>query len=107
MVFSDGAKAYAAVIKELFRGKLINREVSHKKMQFVKKVRTPMGHSSLAGTESVDSVWGQLQKAIPHSVNTKKDRQLNPLIEEYTWSWLYRQNRSNGDGMKLLGDVFQ
>ena len=103
VVFTDGAKAYDSIIKSMYRGILISRAVSHKNMQFCKKVRTTSGHSKLAGTQSIDSVWSHLQKSIPSSIHTKAGHKMNPLIEDYTWSWLYRQNHKNQDGLKLIG----
>ena len=103
VVFTDGAKAYGSVLKANFRGKLISREVSHKNMQFSKKVRVPRGHSSLAGTQSIDSIWGRLQKGIPDTVHSKKGHSENPLITEYTWSSLFRLNNAHTDAACTLG----
>ena len=38
VIFSDGAKAYGSVINSMFKGKLISREVSHKNMEFTRRV---------------------------------------------------------------------
>ena len=105
VVFTDGAKAYGAIIREYFKGKLLSREVSHKKMEFTRKVRTPKGHSKIAGTESIDSVWGQLTKFIPHSVHSKKSHKINPLLNKYVWAWVARHNRRNVDGFKPMGSL--
>ena len=45
----------------------------------------------------------QKDQAIPSTLHTKKDHTLNPLLEEYTWCWLYRINHRMVDGFACLG----
>ena len=107
VIFTYGAQAYSSVIREDFRGKLIHRHVSHVKHQFTKAVRTPKGRSKIAGTESIDSVWGTLTKSVPSTLHTKVNGSINPLLYKYVWSWLYRLNRKNQNGYKHLAEQFQ
>ena len=106
VVHSDGALAYKTVIQNNFR-KLKHRSVSHSNMEFVKAVKPvhlPSGLSaSSSGTQCIDSTWRALDKGIPSTLNTKKDHTFNPLLEEYTWCWLYRVNHRMVDGFACLG----
>jgi len=43
-----------------------------------------------------------IQNTIPMEY-LKKDHTLNPLLEEYTWCWLYRINHRMVDGFACLG----
>ena len=95
-------KAYRDKLKATRERKAAAR-ASHKNMQFSKKVRVPRGHSSLAGTQSIDSIWGRLQKGIPDTVHSKKGHSENPLITEYTWSSLFRLNNAHTDAACTLG----
>ena len=56
-----------------------------------------------SGTQCIDSTWRALDQAIPSTLHTKKDHTLNPLLEEYTWCWLYRINHRMVDGFACLG----
>ena len=106
VVHTDGAQAYPSVIKRSFR-KLRHQSVAHSRMEFVKPVRPvrlPSGWSaSSSGTQAIDSTWKQLDKAIPAELHTKAGHVVNPLLEEYTWCWLYRVNNCMGDGFTTLG----
>ena len=110
VVHADGAQAYPATIRKFFR-RLRHRAVSHSNMEFVKSVtpvRLKSGLSSCkAGTQCIDSTWRTLDDSIPTQLHTKLDHAMNPLIEEYTFSWLYRVNARSHDGFQLLGKAFR
>ena len=44
-----------------------------------------------------------LEKAVPREINTKKMHDVNPLLEECVWSWLYKANHRNSDGFTTMG----
>ena len=48
-------------------------------------------------------LWKYLELAIPPQLQTKKGDAMNPVLENYVWAWLYRQNHKGGNGMALLG----
>ena len=98
VVFTDGAKAYGTIIKKHFKGKLYSRQVAHNRMQFVRRVTTPSGHSKMAGTQSIDGTWKHLQKHVPQSLHTKKGHKKNPLINIYVNEWVWRHNHREGNG---------
>jgi hypothetical protein len=106
VIHSDGVKSVPAVIKKHFPG-LKHHSVSHKIMQFTKRVRSVRlnrGQSaSQTGTQCIDSTWKGLDKMIPPALHTKNNHELNPKLEEYVWSWLYRCNHTNKDGFATLG----
>ena len=81
------------------------------KMEFtrpIKPVGLPSGKSSsLAGTQTIDTTWTSLDSAIPKTLHTKANHQQNPLIEKYTFVWLYRINHKNCDGFTTLGAEFR
>lgn len=108
VLHADGARAYPSVVKAHFRG-LRTRAVSHKHMEFVKRVtpaRLKSGRSaSLTGTQAIDSTWSTLNASIPKELHTKKDHEMNARLEDYVWVWLYRINRRNSDGFVELGKL--
>jgi hypothetical protein len=105
VVFTDGAKAYHSYITQQMRGDLISRQVSHKRLQFTKKVRTPKGHSKIAGTQSIDATWATLKKNIPNSVHSKSDHAVNPMLREYVMAWAWRHNHREEDGFASVGKM--
>ena len=107
VVFSDGAQAYPSVIKAHYRGVLLSRNVAHNRKEYTRRVRTPAGHSSLAGTMSIDAVWKSLKASIPSQLKSKTNKKINPLFEDYIWSWLYRHNNSSATGAAHLGPLFR
>jgi len=110
VVHSDGAHAYPLVIKKQFK-KLRHRSVSHKDMQFVKRVpsfKLPGGRSAkLTGTQCIDSTWSGLDASVPKTLKTKTNHDINPLLFDYVYSWLYRVNRPASDGFQCLGKYFR
>jgi hypothetical protein len=106
---SDGAQAYKSVLKNYFK-RLRSRAVSHKDMEFVKKVRPvrlPSGKSSsMTGTQAIDRTWETLDAVVPNQLVTKKSHDINPLLERYCWVWLYRVNHYNKDGFEEMGKYF-
>ena len=107
VVLTDGAQAYQSVITSLYSGKLLSRNVVHSRMEFTRTVRTPKGHSNIAGTQSIDRIWQQLDKAVPASVHNKANHEVNPMFVKYVWAWLFRHNNGNADGYTLLAKFFQ
>lgn len=111
VIHSDGAQAYPSIIRKHFKG-LKARAVSHKNMEFVKGVpAVNLGKhwksSTLTGTQSIDATWGTLDACIPSQLRTKVGNKMNPLLEEYIWSWVYRVNHRNVDGFQTLGRYLQ
>jgi hypothetical protein len=107
VVFSDGAKAYHAIITRTQRGKLKTRQVAHNRLEFTKKCSTGKGHSKVAGTQAIDGTWKQLNRHVPHPLKTKMDKKVNPLLKQYVMSWVWRHNHKIGDGFGLVGDLFK
>ena len=111
VVHSDGAKGIrSALLKQ--RPRMKHRSVSHKNMEFVKKVapvRLPSGRlsSSLTGTQCIDSTWKTLDASIPKELRTKRNHKVNPRLADYVWSWLYRVNHRNTDGFAAMGSYIQ
>ena len=108
VVHSDGAQAYPAVIKAAYP-RLKHRAVSHKEMEFVKKVARvtlPSGKKSAAstGTQAIDSTWKTLEQCVPKEVHTKSGHTENRLLEDYAYSWLFRINHRCHDGFQVLGE---
>ena len=110
VVHADGAQAYPAIIRKFFR-QLRLRAVSHSNLEFVKSVapvRLKSGLSSCkSGTQCIDSTWCTLDDSIPKQLQTKMKHAMNPLFEEYTFSWLHRINARSADGFELLGKAFR
>ena len=106
VIHSDGAWAYPKVLKKHFPA-LVPRAVVHKNLEFVRVVRPvalgSVSSSTLSGTQSIDSTWKSLDSSIPHTVKTKANHNVNPVLERYVFSWLYRVNRKNTDGFTDMG----
>ena len=109
VLHSDGALAYPAVVKSRYKH-LRPRAVSHKHMEFVKRVtpvRLKTGISaSLTGTQAIHSTWGTLNACVPKQLKTKLGHVMNPRLEDYVWVWLYRANHRNRDGFLDMGKLF-
>ena len=105
VVHSDGAVSYPIVMRKHFKG-LRPRAVKHSTMEFVRRIaptRLKRGSTSpLSGTQSIDSTWKTLDASIPAEVHTKIAHDINPLLEEYMFSWLYRINHRNIDGFQAM-----
>ena len=106
VVFSDGAKAYHHVITKFWRGKLKSRQVAHNRLEFTRRVRTPRGHSKIAGTQSIDGTWKHLNKHLPSSIHTKREHDVNPRLKLYVMEWAWRHRHQGEDGFSLLGSLF-
>jgi hypothetical protein len=104
VLYTDGAHAYPSVLKSHFPN-IIGKSVSHANMEFTKKVPWfKAGHSTLAGTQCIDSTWGALDKFLPNTLKTKgADRNVNPMVMEYIWAGVQRMNHKDSDGLSLLG----
>ena len=103
VLFADGAPAWKAAAAEVAPW-LLHRNVRHKHKEFVRDVQTPVGHSSKAGTQSVDQRWRRLDDYVPAELATKVEREVNPELYGYMWSWVWRHNRNdNVDFESALG----
>ena len=55
--------------------------------------------ASLAGTQSIDRNWAELDRSVPKTLNKKKPivdsihRELNNEVYDRVWAWLYRFNK--------------
>ena len=111
VVFSDGAKAYHNLIKKSFMGKIMSRQVSHKNMEFTKKVSTPAGHSKKGGTQCIDGTWKHLGRFVSHALHTKDGqrpcKRINPALESRVNKWMWRSNHRGDDGFRLVGKLFK
>ena len=103
VVYTDGAQAYQSVIAEHYPG-LISKTVSHSDMEFTRKLKWfKKGHSTVAGTQCIDSTWGALDQFINDHVKTKADHQVNERLLTYIWSGLCRMNHREDDGLSRVG----
>ena len=64
------------------------------------------GHSTVSGTQCIDSTWGALDNFIPLHVNTKQDHKVNPRLSTYLWAGLFRLNNRDSDGLTMVGRAF-
>ena len=71
----------------------------------MKEVATPAGHSDLAGTESLDQRWKQLEKYIPPEVHTKKNGEVDGCLWVYVYSWLWRHNLRGASLLDKLSEL--
>ena len=107
MLHSDGAQAYPAVVKSHFPG-LHTKAVSHQDMEFTKKIPWfKKGHSTLGGTQCIDSTWNALDKFVAPNIPTKKDHAVNDRLLTYLWAGLFRMNHREENGFELLGEAFK
>jgi len=105
VVFADGAPAWKEVVTKDFPHLFFPDQVVHSRHEFVKEVATPAGHSSLAGTESIDQRWKRLDAYLPPEKHTKKDHEVDPSLWTYVYSWLWRHNLRGASLATALGDV--
>jgi hypothetical protein len=110
MVHPDGAPAYKAVMKHpRYKSKKLRMPktpVSHKENEYTKPVPKKVGFSSLTGTQCIDRVWKELDRAIPATLHRKRDHVLNPEIMDRVWAWLHRYNAAPvDDGFEHLGSL--
>ena len=102
VIHSDGALGIKAALEKGSR--LKHRSVTHTHMEFARRIQPAVpGGSTLSGTQAIDSTWKTLNKCIPGQLNTKKCHGMNPLVEDYAWSWVNRLNNRNKDGFMTLG----
>jgi len=103
-------EAYPQLVKHpRYRAKKIRfpkSTVRHKCNEFTKPIRKKKGFSTLTGTQSIDRVWIELDKAIPATLNRKLDHKLHPELMERVWAWLHRYNHAPvEDGFAHLGKL--
>ena len=83
--------------------KLIHYACSHRKNQFVKKLKRHAGKTLWAHTGTIDSCWGMMKDSVPDQLPTCKNDQskLNDLIWTYVRAWQWRW-QSHVHGQALL-----
>lgn len=96
-IFADGNKAWKSHAESMKRRCF---QVRHVKMEFTRKAR---GHKT-HGTQCIDRKWSALKRYIPKELSTKtKDGALNPQLNEYIYSYVWRCNTPQGQQLKELG----
>lgn len=98
-IFADGAQAWTSVAAQDCPW-LLKREVVHSEFEFTREVTNRKGGSKLAGTQSIDQRWRRLDDYIPEQLNIKAERQVNPELWGYVYSWLWRHNNPGQDLLK-------
>ena len=83
--------------------KLIHYACSHRKNQFVKKLKRHAGKTLWVHTGTIDSCWGMMKDSVPDQLPTCKNDQskLNDLIWTYVRAWQWRW-QSHVHGQALL-----
>jgi hypothetical protein len=105
VVFADGAQSWKEVVREDFPQLCFPKQVVHSQGEYSKEVQTPAGHSGLAGTQSLDQRWKQLDRYLPAELHTKKDHGVNPDLWTYVYSWLWRHNLRGESLLSSLGEL--
>ncbi len=80
------------------------------KGQYTKVVKkTKRNQSKLAGTQALDQRWRWLKEYLPFNLHGRRDREVNPTIHTYVFSWQWRSNvmSTTGDIWSALGDVLR
>ena len=100
VVCSDEAKCYPGLTAS---HKLIHYACSHRKNQFVKKLKRHAGKTLWVHTGTIDSCWGMMKDSVPDQLPTCKNDQskLNDLIWTYVRAWQWRW-QSHVHGQALL-----
>ena len=93
VVCSDGAKCYPGLTSA---NKLIHFACSHRKNQFVKKIRRHAGKTFWVHTGTIDSCWRMIKASVPDQLTScpENEQKLNDLIWTYvrTWQWRWEAN---------------
>jgi hypothetical protein len=103
VLHTDGAASWPKAIRELGLTGVLSRQCNHTMKKFSHPVETPPKHSKLSGTMSVDGRWKSAQDFVPKQLAGKKDGNVNPGVERYVWSWLWRHNLA--DRKKLMEEL--
>ena len=76
--------------------KLIHFACSHRKNQFVKKIRRHAGKTFWVHTGTIDSCWRMIKASVPDQLTScpENEQKLNDLIWTYvrTWQWRWEAN---------------
>ena len=68
--------------------------------------KTQARHSTILGTQCIDSTWGWLNRLIPPSLKTKDgNHKISDRFVQYIWAVLHRINHRDDDGFALLGGI--
>ena len=88
-VFSDGAKSWKKyVLKHKKRLGLSFRSVVHTKFEFTKEVKPANNNvSAVAGTQSIDNAWKEVDKFIPKTLKSRRQSKLWDYV--FAWTWRY------------------
>ena len=105
-LFADGNPNWKAVAAEVNPGLKI-ASCAHYKYEFAKVVAKDHGHSDVAGTQSQDVRWKNMERFIPSSIHTRIDRQVNPALEKYMYAWLWRHNLRSENFLEALAKLCQ
>jgi len=105
---ADGAQGFRKLAKLAKDKKKVKAHtVVHSENQFTKRIRKVKGFSGLAGTQSIDRTWKEMDRCIPSTMNRKtKEHTINTEIYQRVWSWLWRYNNAPClDGFTRLGGL--
>ena len=103
-LFSDGAHAWPAAVKEDGLKKVRSLKVSHKNLQFTKKfaLKKKARYSNVAGTQVIDRWWQSLDEYVPQPIHNKtgKSGGINPLMYDYLFSFIWRSSLAASMNLK-------
>jgi len=109
VLFSDGAPSWPKAVKKVCNKKVKTASVSHKKFQFVNKLRKkPVGASRTAGTQCIDRWWESLDAFVPRqlSAKTHKGGPVNQRLFNYCFAFAWRaQLAANADLRAEVGKI--
>jgi hypothetical protein len=96
-LFTDGAHSWPKLVKWhnlKNKARLTVHEVKHYTGQYtsVLKQKVARGQSSIAGTQSLDQRWRWMKAYIPTSLKGRVNRDANPKLDSYVFSYQFRVN---------------
>ena len=80
LLFTDGAKAYTAVCKEL---NILNEQVDHNKGEFTRR-QVIKGKLRVVSTQGIDGAWGNLKNFLRARGGCSADH-LESSVKEFQW----------------------
>ena len=103
-LFTDGNGNWKLVAEE-DHPHLKTASCAHWKYEFAKVVPKERGHSDVAGTQSQDVRWQNMERFIPSTLTTRVGGDVNPALKKYAYAWLWRHNLRSDDMIKALGEL--
>jgi len=109
-LFADGAQGWPAAIKSQGLRNVRHVAVSHKKLQFTKKLKLKKKgrFSNTGGTQAVDRWWELLENFMPTQLHckTKKGGPINPELFRYIFAFAWRCSvPANADMRAEIGKI--